>query len=113
VIRELAASVEMGVAVTDVTSLSWIDSRAPENAALWRIPPGLGPGEHEVLALGLEAPDRLLILDDRAARQSALALGLTYTGPLGVLLEGKRRGRIHSVSARTLEIVRRPVGEAT
>ena len=37
---------------------------------------GPGPGETEVIALGLELPDSLLIIDDNLARQIADLLGL-------------------------------------
>ena len=57
----------------------------------------LGDGEKEVLVLGLETPDSLLILDDRHARRYALALGLKISGTLGVILLAKERGILEAV----------------
>jgi len=55
---------------------------------------GLGHGEREVLALGLQMPSSVLILDDGAARARAAELHLTYTGTLGVLLRAKKERRL-------------------
>ena len=57
----------------------------------------LGDGEKEVLALGLETPDRLLVLDDRNARRYANAIGLDITGTLGILMLAKERGVLDAV----------------
>ena len=58
---------------------------------------GLGDGEKEVLALGLELPDHLLVLDDHDARRHAMAVGLEITGTLGILLLSKEHGLLGSV----------------
>lgn len=53
----------------------------------------LHPGEREVLALAVKLqPDRVL-LDDRAARNAAGALGLRVMGTLAVLKVGAERRR--------------------
>ena len=57
----------------------------------------LGNGEKEVLALGLEASDHLLVLDDRYARRHAIAAGLEVTGTLGILLLARERRLLDSV----------------
>jgi uncharacterized protein len=55
----------------------------------------LGAGEKtEVLALGLQVPNAVVILDERLARLHAEALKLTFTGTLGILLHTKAEGRI-------------------
>jgi predicted nucleic acid-binding protein len=51
-------------------------------------------GELEVLALANDLPADLVILDDRAARQQAAALGLRFTGLLGVLDRAARRRQV-------------------
>ena len=56
--------------------------------------PDLGRGEKEVLALGMEIPGAVVILDDRRARLYAELLKLTFTGTLGILLRAKTEGRI-------------------
>ena len=58
---------------------------------------GLGDGEKEVLALGLEVSDHLLVLDDHDARRHAMAVGLEITGTLGILLLSKEHGLLGSV----------------
>jgi uncharacterized protein len=52
----------------------------------------LGPGESEVLCLGLELKDAWLILDDGDARMLAHELRLHVLGTAAVLLEAKRAG---------------------
>ena len=56
---------------------------------------GLHAGERDVLALAIELPADLVILDDGAARRRAAELGLKFTGLLGVLDRAARRQRIH------------------
>jgi predicted nucleic acid-binding protein len=55
-------------------------------------------GEAECLALGMERPDSLLILDDLSARAYAGTHQLSFTGTLGILSAAKARGRISSLS---------------
>jgi predicted nucleic acid-binding protein len=52
----------------------------------------LGPGELAAMALGLEHPDHVILLDDALARRVAQAAGLGVWGTLKVLLEAKTRG---------------------
>lgn len=52
------------------------------------------PGEAECLALAMEHPGALLLLDDLGAREIAASNGLFYTGTLGCLVEAKKRGLI-------------------
>lgn len=54
-------------------------------------------GEAEALALALDMKASLVLLDDSAARASALRLGLNITGVLGVLSRAKRAGQISSL----------------
>lgn len=55
-------------------------------------------GEAECLALALGHPGPLLILDDVAARETALTNGCDVTGTLGCLLEAKKAGIVAEVS---------------
>ena len=64
---------------------------------LTSLPGRLGSGEKEVLALGLEAADSLLVLDDRDARRHAITMGLDITGTVGILLLAKECGIIDLV----------------
>ena len=54
----------------------------------------LGPGETEVISLGLELEDAWLILDDAAARALARDLQLHVLGTAAVLVEAKSAGLI-------------------
>lgn len=51
-------------------------------------------GESECLALGMELPGSLLVLDDLSARAVAAANSLPVTGTLGILALAKRSGRL-------------------
>jgi len=52
----------------------------------------IGPGEHEVISLGLELRAERLILDEQPARRLAISLGLRVIGTVGLLLAAKERG---------------------
>lgn len=57
----------------------------------------IGPGEREVISLGLQLGSALLILDEQPARRLAVALGLRVIGTVGLLLAGKDRGFLAKV----------------
>jgi hypothetical protein len=57
----------------------------------------IGPGEREVISLGLELGDALLILDEQPARRLAGSLGLRVIGTVGLLMAGKERGFLAEV----------------
>jgi len=125
VVAELAAGRTQGVDLPDPATLNWMILRSP--SAL-RVPPlatGLGPGETEVLALVLELPDTVAVLDDALARRVAQAHGISFTGTLGLLIDAKRAGLIAAagplldqlqalgfrLSTRTRRVVLRWAGE--
>jgi predicted nucleic acid-binding protein len=62
-------------------------------------------GEAECLALAMENPGSLLIIDDLQARAMASSNGLLFTGTLGCLVEAKARGMIREL-APMIEILR-------
>jgi predicted nucleic acid-binding protein len=72
--------------------------RQPTGRLLLPIITDLGAGEREVLALGTETPDSLVILDDALARRYARLLNLTLTGTLGVVLKAKETGLLPAVA---------------
>lgn len=55
--------------------------------------PGLEAGESAAIARAMNIGAALL-MDERAGRQHALALGLAVTGTLGVLVRARRRGLV-------------------
>ncbi len=54
-------------------------------------------GESSAIALALETPDSVVILDDYKARKIAERLGITFTGTIGVIIKAKLNGIISSV----------------
>jgi predicted nucleic acid-binding protein len=73
----------------------WLIVRAPTSlAAVQALPFNLQPGESEALALAVELADALLLVDDAQGRRAGRALGINYTGTLGVLLRAKAEGKL-------------------
>jgi uncharacterized protein len=56
------------------------------------------PGEAEVIALGIQSPESLLILDDSLGRRIADLYQLKYTGTLGVLIKAKALGHLDAIA---------------
>ncbi|HAA90548.1 MAG: hypothetical protein XD63_1739 [Thermoanaerobacterales bacterium 50_218] len=71
--------------------------RKASQRALNELPPDLGVGEQEAIALALEIEADLVILDDYLGRRVAHERGLPLTGTIGVLIEARERGMISSV----------------
>ena len=97
VVKEIAAGRSLGVALPDIESIPWLRVREVQTPALLSLVPDLGAGEREVLALALERPSPLVVLDDALARRFAEKLGMALTGTLGLLLRAKQMGRIDRV----------------
>jgi predicted nucleic acid-binding protein len=97
--EELSAGQQQGFDVPDVARLEWIQVGPVASAALVPAVVDLGRGEAEVLALGMEVANSLLLLDDQLARRIADLHGLRYTGTLGILVKAKQAGVLPSVKA--------------
>lgn len=97
VVAELAEGRRQGVSLPVLEDLSWLQVRMVRDRTLLPLVTHLGDGEKEVLALGLELSDALLLLDDRDARRHARSLELELSGTLGVLLLAKERGLLDAV----------------
>ncbi len=54
-------------------------------------------GEASAIALALELPDSILIIDDKKGRNLAHQLHIEITGTLGTLLKAKQKGLIPSI----------------
>ncbi len=63
----------------------------------------LDPGEASAIALAMEHPGSLLLIDERKGRKVAQDLQLSITGTLGILIRGKER---HEVISLADEIVK-------
>lgn len=55
---------------------------------------GLGAGESAVLALALETPGAVALLDDTQGRRCARAVGVPVIGTLGLVVRAARAGRL-------------------
>jgi predicted nucleic acid-binding protein len=92
VLDELRAKGSEDETVKAVHAARWlekIDAPAiPSAVAAW----SLGAGEAAVIAAALELAGSVALLDDRAARRAAEALGVAVVGTAGLILRAKRRG---------------------
>lgn len=88
------------VVVAATQSATWIEVLAVSDSnkvlALHASTP-LGLGECAALILAEELRAHLVLIDDRAARREASALGLSVTGTIGTLLVAKQQGTIASI----------------
>jgi len=76
----------------------WVMIASPKNQTYHRIlAVSLDKGEASAIALALELPNCLLIMDDIKGRKFAQQMGLTITGTLGVLIKAKQVGKIKSI----------------
>ena len=51
-------------------------------------------GEASALALSIDLPNSIIVLDDHKARKVASKINLSYTGTFGILLRAKKNGII-------------------
>jgi predicted nucleic acid-binding protein len=98
VVDELQAGRDQGEDVPEVTGYDWIEVRAVRMPAVVTLITDLGAGEAQVLALALEVPGSLVLLDDRLARAVARMRNIRLTGTAGVLLKAKKEGHISAVA---------------
>jgi predicted nucleic acid-binding protein len=80
VIEELKIGKRQGEDVPDISKHKWIEIQAAQ-----------------VLALAIENPGSLVILDDRLAREIANSKNMRVTGTAGVILKAKQEGHIKLV----------------
>ena len=92
VLAELEAGRALGCDLPSLGNLEWVRLREPVSAPALPLSADLGPGESAVLALALESPAPLVILDDAIGRSAAELLGIPLTGTLGLLLDAKKAG---------------------
>lgn len=95
---ELDEGRALGVDVPSAQALGWINVETPRSAPALPLVTQMGPGEREVLALALEHPDWVAVLDDSVARRVARRLDVSFTGTLGLLLDAKQIGAVSAVA---------------
>lgn len=80
--------------VAAIKQATWIRVAPVVNKDLIRLlSADIDRGEAEAIALALEHPAALILLDDAEAREKARLYGLKITGILGILLSAKRTGK--------------------
>lgn len=97
VVAELATGADLGHAVPPLAAFDWIRVLALPDRTLLPAMVDLGPGESEVIFLGLAHSGSLVLLDDRLARRIASLVGLAHSGTLGILLKARNAGLLDSV----------------
>ncbi len=97
VVLELKEGQRRGYDVPNPGDYSWLRVVDPRSTPSEWLTLDLGMGELATLALALENPDRVVLLDDALARRTAKAAGLKVRGTLRVLLEAKSQGLTESV----------------
>jgi predicted nucleic acid-binding protein len=98
VVRELADGRARGILLPDPNALPWAKVERPRETSLLRLVTTLGAGEREAIALALEKPGTVLLLDDNFARRHARLMGINLSGTLGVLLKAKQKGLVEIVT---------------
>ncbi len=94
--QELLAGLAQGLNIPMIEQLDWFNIASATAVFLPNVT-DLGAGEAEVIALGIENPGSLLILDDALGRRIARLYQLTYTGTLGILIRAKDQGHLANV----------------
>ena len=75
----------------------WVQQQSSSNTDLIKqLTANLEIGEATSIALALEIPDCLLIIDEKKGRRTAVQLGLEITGTIGVVMAAIERGLVDS-----------------
>lgn len=97
VMLELEEGRKVGEDVPDIADCQWIKVKKVTIPAFIKIISDLGSGEAEVMALGCEEKEPLLIIDDSLARRIAKLQAFKFTGTAGVLLKARKKGYITEI----------------
>ena len=98
VVEELKEGQNRGYHVPIASHYHWLQIVEPQFIPSEWLSLDLGKGERAVMALGLENPERIVILDDGLARRIAQAAGLEVWGTLKILLEAKNQGLTEKIA---------------
>ncbi|NEP76535.1 DUF3368 domain-containing protein [Okeania sp. SIO2G5] len=96
--QELTVGKAAGVDVPDLSRLDWLQVQAISSPSTIPNVIDLGRGEAEVIALGLNNANSLLILDDQLGRRIAKLYQLRCTGTLGILIKAKQSGYVKAIA---------------
>ena len=95
-----AVAAEYGLAIP-----TWLEIQAPTaRLPAMLLTRSIHVGEHSALALALELPGSLLVLDDEPARRLAQKLQLRFTGTVGLLALAKARGLLLNIRPVVAEL---------
>ena len=97
VVLELQEGQRRGYDVPNPSDHTWLEVVEPRAVPSEWLTLDLGAGELAAMALALENPGRIVLLDDALARRMAQAAGLQVWGTLKVLLEAKAQGLTESI----------------
>lgn len=90
--EELWEGQRRGYQVPRIEEYPWLQVVEPVRIPSEWLSLDLGKGELAALALAVENPQQIVLLDDGLARRIAQAAGLTVWGTLKILLEAKNQG---------------------
>lgn len=97
VVLELHEGRQRGYDVPSPSDHTWLQIVEPHSVPSEWFTLDLGMGELAAMALALENPKRVVLLNDALARRIAQAAGLEVWGTLRVLLEAKSQGLTESI----------------
>lgn len=106
VVTELRAGHDQGEDVPDLAQYNWVKVHRVRTEDALPLMTDLGAGEAHVLALALQTPGSLVIMDDRYARKLARQRNIRVTGTAGVLLRAKHEGYVPAVKPLLDELTR-------
>lgn len=92
VVLELQEGQRRGYDVPNPSDYAWLQIVEPQSVPSEWLSLDLGAGELAAMALALENPNQIILLDDTLARRIAQAAGLKVWGTLKILLESKSQG---------------------
>ena len=95
--NELLDGRSKGYDTPNPTDYPWLNIVNPHSMPSEWLALDLGAGEIAAMALGLENPTYVILLDDMLARRTAQAAGLQVWGTLKVLLEAKSQGLVDKI----------------
>ena len=95
--NELLAGRSKGYDVPNPDDYPWLSVVNPKSMPSEWLALDLGVGEIAAMALALENPKRIVLLDDMLARRTAQVAGLQVWGTLKVLLEAKSHGLVDKI----------------
>lgn len=104
VVNELNDGQRRGYDVPSPQTYRWLSVIDPQATPSEWLSLDLGAGELAAMALALENPTRITMLDDQLARRTAQAAGLTVWGTLKVLLEAKAQGLTPTIEPYVLAL---------